>query len=149
VCHEKGAVAVVDYANDDLRARVREITGAGVDVVIDPVGGSSALTAVRSTKWGARYVVVGFASGEIPQLPLNLVLLKGLVVRGFDFVNFGTQRPEESARNEREVLELLEAGKISPHVHVALPLAESARAMEIVADREAIGKVLIEVNPSL
>jgi NADPH2:quinone reductase len=149
VCSTKGAEVLVDYLADDLRGAVRSATGEGADVVIDPVGGSFTGAAVRSMRWGGRFVTVGFAAGDIPQLALNLVLLKGLTVRGFDFVNFAKHRPDEAARNRAEVLGLLETGRIEPHVCDIFPLSQSGAALQLVADRKAIGKVLIELNATL
>ena len=79
-----GAVAGIDYTKEDLKVRAKELTGGGADVVVDPVGGPYSEQALRATKWGSRFVVIGFASGEIPRIPLNLVLLKGVIVRGME-----------------------------------------------------------------
>jgi NADPH2:quinone reductase len=115
-CRERGAEATVDYATEDLKMRMRELTGGGADVVIDPVGGPYSEQALRSTRWGGRFVVVGFASGTIPSVPLNLVLLKGAIVRGFDLRTFGEHAPAELARDRRELLELVGSGQLRPLV---------------------------------
>jgi NADPH2:quinone reductase len=117
--------------------------GRGVDVVLDPVGGALSEQALRATAWRGRFVSVGFASGEIPRIPLNLLLLKGVQLLAFNIGPFMTNEPEEMARNHRELLELFFGGRLRPHVDAVYPLDETARALAHVADRRAIGKVLI------
>jgi NADPH2:quinone reductase len=144
VCLEHGASAVVDPASD-VRDGLREATGgAGVDVIIDPVGGPLAERALRAGRRGGRFVTVGFASGEIPRIPLNLVLLKGVTIVGFEMRTFAEDAPEEAERNRRELMELLAAGKLHPHIGAVFPLDEAAAALRHVADRKAIGKVIVE-----
>jgi NADPH:quinone reductase len=92
-CRAMGAEAVVNYETEDLKVRIKEITGGGADVVMDPVGGPYSEQALRATRWGGRFVVLGFASGEIPRIPLNLVLLKGPIIKGFEFRTFGEHVP--------------------------------------------------------
>jgi NADPH:quinone reductase-like Zn-dependent oxidoreductase len=144
VCRARGAAAVVNYATEDLKVRMRELTDGGADVVIDPVGGPYAEQALRSTCFGGRFVTVGFASGEIPRIPLNLVLLKGMVIMGFEFLSFATHAPEAARRDREELLAHLADGHIHPHISNAYPLAEAADALLEVADRRAVGKVLVE-----
>jgi NADPH2:quinone reductase len=116
VCVEKGADAIVNYETENLKERIKEITRAGADVVIDPVGGPWAEQALRAMRWGGRFVSVGFASGEIPRIPLNLVLLKGPVITGFTMSGLAQNRPDEVARDEAELWDLLATGKVAPHV---------------------------------
>lgn len=144
VCAARGADAVLNYATTDLRTGIRELTGGGADVVIDPVGGPYAEPAVRAARWGCRYVTVGFASGDIPRLPLNLVLLKGVVVKGFEIRTFAEHRPTVEARDRTELAELFAAGRLRPHVSVAYPLAQAATALRHMAERGVVGKVVIE-----
>lgn len=130
----------------ELRAALREVVPAGADVVVDPVGGALAEPALRSCRWGGRFVTVGFASGEIPRIPLNLVLLKGVHVVGFQFIDFATHAPEELARNEDELAELLASGEVRPHIGARFPLEQTAEALRLVADGGAVGKVLIDIG---
>jgi NADPH:quinone reductase-like Zn-dependent oxidoreductase len=145
VCRDRGADALVDYREEDLKVRIKELTGGGADVVIDPVGGPYAEAALRATRWGARFVTVGFASGEIPRIPLNLVLLKGVTVRGFEMRGFMVNEPELARRDREELLELLAAGLIHPHVSAAFPLTDVREALRAVADRRITGKVVIDI----
>ncbi|MFN8037294.1 MAG: NADPH:quinone oxidoreductase family protein [Acidimicrobiia bacterium] len=146
LCVRQGAVATVDYSCEDLKNRVKEITGGGAGVVIDPVGGAYSEAALRATRFGSRFVVVGFASGEIPRIPLNLVLLKGTIVRGFEMRTFFEHEPERAQRDAAELLALLAAGKVRPFVSTVHPLAETPRALRSMLDRTAMGKVLIDVG---
>jgi NADPH2:quinone reductase len=144
-CRELGAADTVDYARQNLKERVKELTGGkGANVVIDPVGGPYSEAALRSTAWGGRYVVVGFAAGEIPRFPLNVVLLKGCQVIGFTIGGLMVNAPQEAERGRRELLDLLFSGAIRPRVSAVYGLDATARAMRDLAERRAIGKVIIE-----
>ncbi len=143
VCRQKGAEATVNYQTEDLKERIKQITAGGADVVIDPVGGPWAEQALRAMRWGGRFVTVGFASGEIPRIPLNLVLLKGPVVTGFTIEGVTRNRRHEVAAHDAELWELLATGKVVPHVGAVFPLAEGARALDELAARRATGKVLV------
>ena len=144
VCRQQGASECIDYSREPLKDRLKALTGGrGVDVVLDPVGGALSEQALRATAWRGRFVSVGFASGEIPRIPLNLLLLKGVQLLAFNIGPFMTNEPEEMARNHRELLELFFGGRLRPHVDAVYPLDETARALAHVADRRAIGKVLI------
>jgi len=140
-CRELGAAETIDYASEDLKARLKELGGA--DVVLDPVGGPHSEAALRSCRYGARFVVVGFAAKEIPRVPLNLVLLKGVAILGYDARSFGEHRPDELRRNRAELLAMLADGRIRPLVGGIHPLDEAAEAMRRVFERESVGKVLI------
>jgi NADPH:quinone reductase len=144
VCLKKGADATVNYATENLKERIKEITGDGADVVIDPVGGQWAEQALRALKWAGQFVSVGFASGEIPRIPLNLVLLKGTVITGFTLVGLTTNRPADVARDEAALWDLLATGKVVPYVGAVYSLEEASRALAEVAERSAMGKVIIE-----
>jgi NADPH:quinone reductase len=145
LCRARGAEQVIDYTTEDLRMRIREITGQGADIVLDPVGGPWSEAALRSTRWGGRFVTIGFASGEIPRIPLNLVLLKGVVVKGFEIRSFQNHAPVEAARDRAEVLDLLATGRVHPHIGAVYPLAQCADALRLVADRGAVGKIVIAI----
>jgi NADPH2:quinone reductase len=150
VCRAKGADEVVDYTREDMREglkdEIRRRTGGdGADVVIDPVGGPYAEPTLRATRWGARYVVVGFASGEIPCIPLNLVLLKGVSIVGFENRTILQHLPDVAARHRAEVVELFARGRVSPHVSAVYPIEQVACALEDVASRRVIGKVVIDM----
>jgi NADPH2:quinone reductase len=138
-----GATRLVDHTAVDLRAALKEV--GGTDVVVDPVGGTLSEPALRSMRHGGRFVTVGYASGEIPRIPLNLVLLKGVAVLGFEFLTFATNHPDELQRNEAELLGLLGAGTLVPHIGASFPLAQAADALRHVADGRAIGKVIVDV----
>jgi NADPH2:quinone reductase len=113
-------------------------------VILDPVGGTYSEPALRAIKWGGRFVVLGFASGEIPRIPLNLVLLKGPIVRGFEFIGFGKHSPDDLARDRREMYDLLASGGLRPHVSEVFALDQVADALRAVADRKAVGKVIVD-----
>jgi NADPH2:quinone reductase len=140
-----GATQLVDHRSVDLRQALRDRLPGGADVVVDPVGGALAEPALRSLRRGGRFVTVGYASGEIPRIPLNLVLLKGVQILGFQFVDFATNEPQSFRRNEDELAALLAQGRATPHIGARFPLAEAAAALRCVADGRAIGKVVIDV----
>jgi NADPH2:quinone reductase len=144
LCLDRGAASAVNYATEDLKARIKELTGEGAHVVIDPVGGPSAEQALRALRWAGRFVTVGFASGEIPRIPLNLVLLKGVVVTGFTMEGFARNQPEDLARDRAELSDLARAGRATPYISATYPLADVGRALGDLAERRATGKVLID-----
>ena len=146
LCARYGAVAGIDYSKEDLKTRAKELTGGGADVVVDPVGGPYSEQALRATKWGSRFVVIGFAAGEIPRIPLNLVLLKGVIVRGMEMRSIMNAVPELVMRDQRELKELFVGGKIHPHVSAVYPLADTPAALRSMLERTATGKVLIDPN---
>jgi NADPH:quinone reductase len=141
-----GATHLIDHTSGDLRAALREVLPEGADVVVDPVGGALAEPALRAVRWGGRFVTVGYASGEIPRIPLNLVLLKGSRILGFEFLGFAAREPEEFHRNEEELLALVASGRAVPHIGATFGLEGSAAALRLVGDGQAIGKVVIQVN---
>jgi len=131
---EHGADLGVNYGEEDLKEALRRVTdGRGVDVVYDPVGGAYAEAALRSIAWGGRFLVIGFAAGEIPKLPLNLVLLKGCDVRGVFWGQFTERYPEKHRANMVDVLQWAVAGKLSAHVHAVYPLEKIADALKALA----------------
>lgn len=145
VCRQRGAAATVDYDREDLKTRIREITGDGAQAVLDPVGGPYAEPALRSLARGGRFVTLGYASGVIPAIPLNLVMLKGITVQGMEIRTFATDFPAENERDLAELQRLFADGTVSPYIGARFPLAETAAALRYVADRKAVGKVIIDV----
>jgi NADPH2:quinone reductase len=145
LCLAKGAALALDSSPEGLRERVREIAGRrGVDVVVDPVGGAASGPALRSLAQGGRHVVVGFAAGEIPRLATNLLLLRNARLIGFEVGGWQRER-REAAREARATLESwLAAGRIVPHVGARFPLERTAEALRAIADRRALGKLVIE-----
>ncbi|OHV48407.1 NADPH:quinone oxidoreductase family protein [Pseudofrankia sp. BMG5.36] len=143
VCQGRGADAVVDYHAEKLRDRVKELTDGGASVVIDPVGGDHAEAALRAMRYGGRFVCVGFASGQIPKIPLNLVLLKGVAILGMEMRSFIVQRPADFARDESEALEALRSGRLRPLIGARFTLEDVAEALRTVGERRAVGKVVI------
>ncbi len=141
-----GATRLVDHRAADLRHALREQLPDGADVVVDPVGGTLSEAALRSLRFGGRFVTVGYAAGEIPRIPLNLVLLKGVQILGFQFIDFATHMPHEQRRDEAELMALLAEGRARPHIGATFPLEHTAEALRLVADGGAIGKVVIDVG---
>jgi len=143
-CKQLGADATINYASEDLREAVKRITeGKGVDVVYDPVGDKFAEPAMRDMAWGGRYLVIGFAGGEIPKIPLNLPLLKGFSIVGVFWGNFTRKEPQKNEANVRELLGWIAGGKLKPLVSAAYPLAQAARALKDVMERKVKGKVVL------
>jgi NADPH2:quinone reductase len=140
-----GATALIDHRAGDLRAALRDALPDGSDVVIDPVGGALSEPALRSLHWGGRFVTVGYASGDIPRIPLNLVLLKGMAILGFEFLSFVTRCAEEAERNEGELTALLASGRAVPHIGATFPLSDAPAALRHVADGLAVGKVVLDI----
>jgi NADPH2:quinone reductase len=138
-----GAKHVVNHKTGDLRRALKEAVPGGADAVVDPVGGDLSEPALRSLSRGGRFVTVGFASGVIPRIPLNLVLVKGVQVLGFQFQDV---RPDEFARNDDELRQHFVSGRVRPHVGAVYPLSETVAALRHVADGRAIGKVLIDLT---
>jgi len=144
VCKENGADELVNYASNDLRARVKAITGGrGVDVVYDPVGGPYSEPALREMAWNGRFLVVGFAAGEIPKVALNLPLLKGCSIVGVFWGAFTRNEPERNRRNNEELLRLYTAGRVKPHIHATYPLERAAEALNEVVYKRVSGKVVL------
>jgi NADPH:quinone reductase len=145
VAQAEGATGLIDHRSGDLRQLLKEALPSGADVVVDPVGGSLSEPALRSLRWGGRFVTVGYAAGEVPRIPLNLVLLKGIHILGFEFRGFTTHAAAEMHRNDVELLELLRSGQALPHIGASFRLEEAAAALRYVGDGKAIGKVVLEI----
>ena len=147
VCRSHGADATINYATEDLRERIKLLTdGKGVDVVYDPVGGPYTEPAFRSLAWRGRHLVVGFAAGEIPKLPLNLALLKGASVVGVFWGDFARRQPKEFAHSIRQLGRWYAEGKLKPHVSQTLPLEKAVDALKLMAARQVTGKLVLTVG---
>ncbi len=147
LCKEKGADHLINYTTEDLRTRIKEITGEkGVDVIYDPVGGKMAEQALRSIAWKGRYLVVGFASGEIPQLAFNLPLLKGCSVMGVFWGSFAEKEPAQSLQNLGELLQWLRKGKIKQSIHKIYSLKEGPQAIQDLINRKIKGKAIVKIG---
>ena len=147
VCRSHGADATINYATEDLRERIKALTeGRGVDVVYDPVGGPYTEPAFRSLAWRGRHLVVGFAAGEIPKLPLNLALLKGASVVGVFWGDFARRQPKEFAQSIGQLARWYADGKLKPHVSHTMPLEKAAEALKLMAARRVTGKLVLTAS---
>jgi NADPH2:quinone reductase len=143
-CREHGATDGIDYGKEDLKERLKALTkGNGVDVVYDPVGGSLAEAALRGTAWQGRFLVVGFASGEIPKIPLNLVLLKGCQIVGVFWGSFAMREPAKNRAHADQLLAWVAEGKLHPAIDATFSFAEAAEALRRIEQRRVKGKVVL------
>ncbi len=147
LCQEYGADEVINYTSEDLKLRIKELTsGKGVDVVYDPVGGEYSEPSIRGMAWEGRYLVVGFAAGDIPKVPLNLALLKGCAIVGVFWGSFAMKTPKKNMQNTMELMKWYGAGKLKPYIHKIYPLNEASKALEAMMNREVRGKVVIQCS---
>ena len=147
-CRDHGADATINYATEDLRERIKTLTdGKGPDVIYDPVGGPYTEPALRSLAWRGRLLVVGFAAGEIPRIPLNLPLLKGCAIVGVYWGDFSRREPERFAESIQQLGRWHAEGKLKPHVSQILPLERAADALHAMAQRKVIGKIVLTTSP--
>lgn len=147
VCASQGASELINYEQEDLKERIKFITdGKGVDVVLDVVGDKYAEPALRGMAWKGRYLVVGFAGGEIPKLPFNLALLKGCAVMGVFWGRFSKEEPKQSQQNIMELVGLIQSGKISQHIYKTYALDQAPQALQDMLDRKVIGKGIIKID---
>lgn len=147
ICQEKGAEHLINYETEDLKEKIKEITaGKGVDVVLDVVGDKYAEPALRSMAWKGRYLVVGFAAGEIPKLPFNLALLKGCAVMGVFWGRFASEEPKQSQQNLMELVGMIQAGKIKQHIYKTYSLEEAPQALKDMMERKVVGKAVVVVK---
>ncbi|MGI9365436.1 MAG: NADPH:quinone oxidoreductase family protein [Rhizobiaceae bacterium] len=145
-CTQCGADEVVNYTTQDLKARLKELGGAGgIDVIYDPVGGDFSEAAFRAIAWCGRFLVIGFASGPIPKIPLNLPLLKGADLRGVFWGSFTMRDPKGNRQNIDDLLGWLADGTLKPHVDSVFPLEQAETALNKIAARDVKGKVLLKV----
>jgi NADPH2:quinone reductase len=143
-CKERGAQEGINYAREDLKERAKALThGNGANVIYDPVGGPYAEAALRSIAWEGRYLVVGFAAGEIPKIPLNLVLLKGCQIVGVFWGSFAMRESAKNHANARKILEWVADGKLRPHLDGVMKFAEAGAALERMERREVKGKLVL------
>jgi NADPH:quinone reductase len=146
VCRTHGADDTINYATDDLRERIKALTGGGgADVVYDPVGGPYTEPALRSIAWRGRLLVIGFAAGEIPKIPLNLTLLKGCSIVGVFWGDFTRREPQRSAEAMQRLEQWYTEGRLKPHISETFPLERAADALTLMANRQVIGKVVLTV----
>ncbi|MDW7690831.1 NADPH:quinone oxidoreductase family protein [Flammeovirgaceae bacterium SG7u.111] len=147
ICKAKGADETINYVEEDLKARIKELTNKkGVDIVLDPVGGDMTDPALRGIAWGGKYLVVGFAAGSIPKLPLNLVLLKACSVTGVFWGSFWRKYPEKNYQNMLELGEMASKGLVKPHISKVYPLEKAADAILSITNRQVKGKAVVKVS---
>lgn len=147
VCREHGADELINYNSEDMRERIKAITGGnGVDVIYDAVGGAYAEPALRSSAWRGRFLVVGFAAGEIPKIPLNLTLLKGCAIIGVFWGDFARREPQAFSASIAQLGRWYAEGKLKPHVSATFPLEKAADALKLMAARQVKGKVVITIG---
>jgi NADPH2:quinone reductase len=142
---EHGAESGINYIDEDLKSRLKALTGGkGVDVLYDCVGGDHAEPSLRSMAWEGRYLVLGFASGTIPRPPLNLVLLKGCSIVGVFWTAFVERNPDQHRANMLQLLQWCKEGRIVPHIHGVFPLVETGKALSLIEGRKVTGKVVVK-----
>ena len=144
VCKEHGADATINYATEDMRSAIKKLTdGKGPDVIYDPVGGSYSEPAFRSIGWRGRYLVIGFANGEIPKIPLNLTLLKGASIVGVFWGDFVSREPKNFQADLKVMFEWVMAGQLRPHISARYKLADGRSALNDLMNRKVMGKVIV------
>ena len=147
VARQAGADELINYQDEDIRERLKTLTkGQGVDVIIDPVGGDLFETVFRSIAWNGRMLVIGFASGTIPSLPANLPLLKGAAVIGVFWGSFAQRQPQDNVANFQQLFAWFAEGKLKPLVSQTFALEDTAQAINTLAARKAVGKLVIKVR---
>jgi len=144
IAREHGADRLINYQEQDLKAVVKEMTGGrGVNVIFDPVGDKLAETAFRTVAWEGRFLVIGFAGGQIPAIPLNLPLVKGASIVGVFWGDFVQRSPELHRQNMTELYAMHAAGELKPLISARYDLAHAAQAIRLIMDRKAAGKVIV------
>jgi len=144
VCQQHGADEILNYASEDLRERVKQLTnGKGVDVIFDPVGGAYTEAALRGMAWGGRHLVIGFTAGDIPRIPLNLTLLKGCSIVGVFWGSFVEHEPERNQEHLQQLIAWFAEGRIKPHISASYPLERAAQALNDILERKVTGKVVL------
>ncbi|RFA27277.1 NADPH:quinone oxidoreductase [Alkalilimnicola ehrlichii] len=147
IAKEYGAEALINYNREDLKERVKELTGGkGADVIYDPVGGDAFDACMRAINWNGRLLVVGFASGRIPKVPVNLALLKGCQIVGVFWGAFRNKEPEANRENFRQMFDWVEQGKLKPYIGKTMPLEQASDALYALLNREAVGKIVLTVG---
>jgi NADPH:quinone reductase len=144
IAKDHGADHLIDYSKEDIRERVKAITGGrGADVVYDPVGGDAFDASLRCIAWGGRLIVIGFASGRIPQAPANILLVKNIDVIGFYWGSYQARKPELLRDSYAKLFRWYEEGKLKPHVSAQMDLKDVAHAMNLLRERKSTGKVVM------
>ena len=147
LCQQFGADEVIHYQEENLKDRIKELTnGKGVDVIFDPVGGSFSEAALRAIAWKGRHLIVGFANGEIPKIPVNLTLLKGASIVGVFWGAFAQKEPQKSLANIHQLLTWFSEGKINPHIDKTYSLQDAPKALGDMMDRKVKGKIVIDMD---
>jgi NADPH2:quinone reductase len=142
-CREHGASEGINYASEDLKDRLKVLTKGGANVIYDPVGGSLAETALRGIAWEGRYLVVGFASGDIPKIPLNLVLLKGCQIVGVFWGSFAMREPQKNRAHAHQIFRRIEEGTLHPSIDAVLPFSDASEALSRLDRRQVKGKLVL------
>ncbi|WP_027502446.1 NADPH:quinone oxidoreductase family protein [Rhodococcus sp. UNC363MFTsu5.1] len=148
LCSDHGADELIEYTTGDLKAGIAELAPSGVDVVYDPVGGDHAQTAVRALAWRGRYLTIGYASGTIPKVGMNRLLVSGGALLGVLWGAWAKRNPERNAENMNQLFDWYDRGLLSPHVSETYPLSEAPAALDVVMGRQALGKVVLTNNPA-
>src|SRR5215470_9647194 len=149
VPQQHGADYLIDYSREDLRERVKAITGGrGANVIYDPVGGDAFDASLRSIAWEGRIIIIGFASGRIPQIPANIVLVKNIDIIGFYWGSYSLHKPDVPRASFKQLFGWFEEGKLKPHVCERLDLKDAARALELLKQRKSTGKVVLVMKSS-
>jgi len=144
LCRRLGADATIHYGREDLKERAKELSGGqGVDVIYDAVGGPYSEPALRAIAWQGRHLVVGFAAGDIPKIPLNLTLLKGCQIVGVFWGSFAMREPHKNRANAQQIFEHVAGGRLHPHVGLALPFERAREAWEQMEQRKLVGKAVL------
>ena len=147
LCQQFGADEVIHYQEENLKDRIKELTnGKGVDVIFDPVGGSFSEAALRAIAWKGRHLILGFANGEIPKIPVNLTLLKGASIVGVFWGVFAQKEPQKSLANIHQLLTWFSEGKINPHIDKTYSLQDAPKALGDMMDRKVKGKIVIDMD---
>jgi NADPH2:quinone reductase len=147
LCKKFGADDVINYTEESLKDRVKELTnGKGVDVIYDPVGGHFSELALRAIAWKGRHLVIGFANGEIPKIPINLTLLKGASIVGVFWGSFAQKEPKKSLENIKKLLAWFVKGDVKPHIDKTYSLENAPKALEDMMQRKVKGKIVIDMD---
>ena len=145
IAKQHGADIAIHTGENDVREAVKSLTGgAGADVIFDPVGGDLAQSLARSTAWNGRWLVIGFAEGAIPKIPLNLPLVKGYSIVGVFWGSFCHHDPAQAKANHRELFDMAAGGSVKPHLHAVMPLKEATEALSQIERREVRGKIVLK-----
>jgi NADPH2:quinone reductase len=142
-CVDHGADAAIDYTREDLKERAKVLSGGGVNVIYDPVGGDLSEAALRAIAWEGRHLVIGFASGVIPKIPANLLLLKGCQAVGVFWGSFAMREPQRNRAHAERVLGWLAEGKVRPHIDAIYPFEQAGEALARIERRDVKGKLVL------